>query len=505
VNWRTIVQALKAADMRKRLLAVLGMILVFRVLAHIPIPLAEPTELKQIIDNLLTSTQTSQALGFFDILSGGAFSTLAITLVGISPYISASVIMQLLTKAIPKLETLNKEGEFGRRKINQFTRLLTFPLAVVQSIGVVFVVRQTATQLGGVSLSAISLSQWILMISALTAVAMIVMWLGELITEQGVAGQGISLIVTVGIVSGLPGIISDLLNTVIDQSQKLVIAGKTLPIDMTGLIYALVIGVLTLLITIAVVKLNEAQRRLTINYAKRVQGNRAYGGITSVLPIKLISAGVVPFIFAQAFLAVPDLLSRVFASMSSVRLQELGATLSRLFRYPDASTFAQPGFEPYVYPLVYLLLIVVFTYFYTNVIFNAKELAEGLQKQGGFISDIRAGKQTEQYLSRVVNRLNLFGAFCLGFLALLPIMLQWGFLKFFNISINQIAIGGTSILILVAVALETLRQIESRAMMVTFEMREYAYEGAAPTLSDGRPKRSRRFSAKKLFTKKPKA
>lgn len=498
MSWRVILQSLRSADMRKRLLGVFGLVLVFRFLAHIPIPIAEPEQLRQILDNLVTSTSSTQSVGFFNVLSGGAFSTLAITLVGISPYISASVIMQLLTKALPKLENLNKEGEFGRRKINQYTRMATLPLAIIQSIGVVFVVRQTATQLGGVSLDPMTLHMWVLLVTILTTVAMIVMWLGELVTEQNVAGQGISLLVTVGIVSGLPKIVTDLLSGVINEESKIQFLGKTLPIDPIGLVYAAVIIVLAMVLTIVVVRLNEAQRRLTVNYAKRVQGNRTYGGVTSVLPIKLISAGVVPFIFAQAFLAVPDLVARALTAMSNARLQDIGAKLSIWFQYPDATTFQRTGWEPYLYPVIYFGLIVVFTYFYTNVIFNAKELAENLQKQGGFIADVRAGKQTEKYLGSVVNRLNLFGAVCLGLLAIFPIILQWAFLKVFNIQINQIAIGGTSILILVAVALETLRQIESRALMVTFEMREYAYEGAVKTQDAPATKR---FQRKKRFTK----
>lgn len=463
--------------MRKRVLAVVGMLLIFRVLAHIPIPLGDAQTLKQILENLFTSSNTPQLLSFIDVLSGGALANFSIMLVGLGPYINASIIMQLLTKAIPKLETLNKEGEFGRKKINQYTRILTFPLAIIQSVGAIYLVRQSAARISGIGdiTANASLSQWVLMIAALTGGSMLLMWLGELITEQGI-GNGISLVITVGIVSQLPKTISKVVSTVFNGEGSMTVLGKTLPVDEKSLLFGLLILAITVVATVLIVKLNEASRKITVHYAKRVQGNRAYGGVTTILPVKLITAGVVPIIFAVAFLSVPSFAGQLMVGSGSQRLQNIGTDLVRWFQNPSAQTFEQPGFTPYIYPLVYFLLVFIFTFFYTSITFNSKEISENLQKQGGFIEGIRSGSATESYLGKVVNRLTLFGALSLGFLALMPIIGQI-FLK------TDIALGGTSILILVSVALETLRAIESRALMVTYDQyaeSDFFYDTSAP-------------------------
>ncbi|MES2970790.1 MAG: preprotein translocase subunit SecY [Patescibacteria group bacterium] len=466
MSWKVIWTSLKSSDMRKRILAVLGMLLVFRVLAHIPIPLSNPETLKQVLQNLFTSSDTPQLLSFLDVLSGGALANFSIMLVGLGPYINASIIVQLLTKAIPRLENLNKEGEYGRKKINQYTRMLTFPLAIIQSIGAIYLVRTQAQQIGGIGdiTAGAGIMQWVLMVGALTGGAMILMWLGELMTEQSV-GNGISLIITVGIISSLPSTVNSILTSIIDQSSKFVVFGKTLPINGKGLIFGALMLAIVVAVTVFIVKLNEAARQITINYAKRVQGNRAYGGVTTTLPIKLITAGVIPIIFAVAFLSVPSFAGQLMTTASSANLQAIGDKLVLWFATPSQETFQTPGLIPYIYPAVYFFLVFVFTFFYTSITFNAKEIAENLQKQGGFIADVRSGVQTEKYLSKIVNRLTLFGAISLGFLALLPIIGQ----RFLS---TNIAIGGTSILILVSVALETLRAIESRALMVTYDQYE---------------------------------
>ncbi|HSX44730.1 MAG TPA: preprotein translocase subunit SecY [Candidatus Saccharimonadales bacterium] len=477
MSWKIIWQSLKNSEMRNRILAVVGMLLVFRILAHIPIPISDPHTLKQILDNLLTSSKTPQLLSFIDVLSGGALANFSIMLVGMGPYINASIIMQLLTKAIPKLEALNKEGEFGRKKINQYTRLLTFPLAIIQSVGAIYLVRQSAARISGIGdiTANAHLSQWVLMVAALTGGSMILMWLGELITEQSI-GNGISLVITVGIVSRLPSTISSVTSSILNKSNRMTLFGHTLPVDSRSLLYGLLILAITVAVTVIVVKLNEASRKITIHYAKRVQGNRAYGGVTTILPVKLITAGVVPIIFAVAFLSVPSFTGQIMTGSHSLRLQQLGAKLSLWFQTPSATSFSQHGFTPYIYPLVYFLLVFVFTFFYTSITFNAKEIAENLQKQGGFIEDTRGGSETEKYLSKVVNRLTFFGAISLGLLALLPIIGEI-FLK------SNIALGGTSILILVAVSLETLRAIESRALMVTYDQyaeSDFFYDTSEP-------------------------
>lgn len=463
MSWKVILSSLKNSDMRKRFLAVLGMIFVFRVYAHIPVPLSDPQTLKQILDNVFNSQNTPQLFSFINVLSGGALANFSIMLVGLGAYINASIIMQLLTKAIPQLEAMNKEGEYGRKKINQYTRMLTLPLAIMQSIGAIFLVRQSASSIGGLGDITANTSpiQWVLMVASLTGGAMILMWLGELITEKGI-GNGISLIITVGIVSTLPQTAVKLFNGLIDQTNKMTIFGVQLPINRTSLFYTTILLSSVVILTVFIVKLNEAARRLTINYAKRVQGNRTYGGVTTMMPVKLITAGVVPIIFAVAFLSMPSFAGQLMTGSSSARLQSIGATLVQLFQTPSAQSFQQPGWQPFFYPVVYFVLVVMFTFFYTSIAFNSTEIAENLQKQGGFIEGVRAGKQTEKYLGYVVNRLTLFGAFALGFLAIVPIIGQI-FLS------EDIAFEGTSILILVSVSLETLRQIESRALMVTYD------------------------------------
>ena len=472
--------------MRNRILAVLGMLLVFRILAHIPVPLADPTTLKQVINNLYTQSNSSGLFSVLNVLGGGALANFSIMLVGLGAYINASIIMQLLTKAIPKLETLNKEGETGRKKINQYTRMLTFPLAIVQAVGTIYLIRQEASSIGGLGdiTAHTSMLQWVLMICSLVGGSMILMWLGELITERSI-GNGISLLITVGIVSRLPTTFTSLWSSAYwvkgtnAAGDKLVMFGRNF--SKHGLILFGIVCVAILFITWAVVKLNEASRKLTVNYAKRVQGNRTYGGVTTVLPVKLITAGVIPIIFAVAFLSVPSFVGSILTHGQGVNYiptthwQHIGVTLSQLFQNPTATTFAVGGYKPWVYPITYFLLVFVFTYFYTNVTFNSKEISENLQKQGGFIANVRSGAQTQKYLSKIVNRLTLFGGLALGFLAVLPILAQ--------VKLNQnIAIGGTSILILVSVSLETLRQVESRALMITYDQYEqpdYFYEPAS--------------------------
>ena len=486
MNWGIILKSLGHKEMRNRILAVLGMLLVFRIMAHIPVPLADPHTLKQVLNNLFTQTNSNQLLGFLNVLSGGALANFSIMLVGLGPYINASIIMQLLTKAIPKLEAMNKEGEFGRKRINQYTRMLTFPLAIIQSVGTIYLIRQEASSIGGLGdiTAHTSLMQWVLMIAALTGGSMVLMWLGELITERSI-GNGISLLITVGIVSRLPTLFTQMWSGAYwvkgtnAASDKAYLFHRSF--SRHGLLMFAIVMLAVIFVTWAVVKLNEASRKLTVNYAKRVQGNRTYGGVTTTLPVKLITAGVIPIIFAVAFLSVPNFAGQLLTHGQGVNAvahsswQHLGVTLSTWFQSPSASTFATEGWKAWIYPVTYFLLVFVFTYFYTSVTFNSKEIAENLQKQGGFIANIRSGKQTEKYLSHVVNRLTLFGATALGFLAVLPILAQ--------VKLNQnIAIGGTSILILVSVSLETLRQVESRALMITYDQYEqpdYFYEPAS--------------------------
>lgn len=465
MNWKIIVKSLSNKDMQKRILAVLGILLVFRILAHIPVPISNPETLHQVLQNLFNSENTPQLLNFINVLSGGALANFSIMIAGLGPYINASIIMQLLTKAIPQLEALHKEGEFGQKKINQYTRILTLPLAIIQSVGSIYLIRQYAQSIGGIGDITANTSpiQWVLMVAALTGGSMLLMWLGELVTEQGL-GNGISLLITVGIVSGLPGQISTIFKSVFDGKDRWVLFGQQLPLNKGALVYALVLGGAVLAVTWIVVMLNEGARKLTVNYAKRVQGNRAYGGITTVLPVKLITAGVVPIIFAVAFLSVPSFIGQLLSGSHSPHMAQIGHNLTAWFQQPTAQTFSTEGWQAYIYPATYFFLVFVFTFFYTSITFNSKEIAENLHKQGGFLEGVRGGEQTEKYLSQTINRLTLFGAASLGLLAIVPIIIPP------LLHINQsIAIGGTSVLILVSVALQTLRAVESRALMVTYD------------------------------------
>ncbi len=462
MNWKVIAASFKEKEMRRRIFGVLGILLIYRILSHIPVPLADPQTLKQVLTNLFNS-ETPQLLSFLDVMTGGALANFSIMIAGLGPYINASIIMQLLTKAIPKLEDMRKDGESGQKRINQYTRLLTFPLAIIQAIGSIYLVRQYAQQVGGIGdiTANTSIAQWVLMVAALTGGSMLLMWLGELVTEKSV-GNGISLIITVGIVSSLPATISQFTAAVFNKDAKWEVFGHTLNISLRSLLYTLAILAVVLLVTWIVVMLNEASKRLTINYAKRVQGNRAYGGVTTTLPIKLITAGVIPIIFALAFLSVPSFVGTLLSNSKTEHWQKIGQDLVTWFQNPTPQTFAVGGWEPYIYPVTYFLLVFLFTFFYTSITFNSKEISENLQKQGGFIEGVRSGLTTEKYLSKTVNKLTLFGAIALGLLAVMPIIAQ----IFVG---SSVALGGTSVLILVAVSLETLRAVESRALMVTYD------------------------------------
>lgn len=468
MNWRTIFASLKSRDMQKRLLIVLGIIVTYRLLSQIPVPLAEPTQLKAIIDNTLSSSSFG---GFLNLLSGGALASLSIVLVGLSPYITASVITQLLTKAIPKLEELHKDGESGRRKINQWTRIITLPLAILQSIAFIVIIRQTVLAGNTAVLGNTTPYEWAIAISAMTAGAMLMMWLGELITEQGV-GNGISLLIFAGIISQMPSTLGTMwtsLTNVTDDASKLHIFNWfTLPVNATAFYVTTAVVLVGLLVLYLLVKINEAQRVITINYAKRVQGTSAYSGVKSILPVKLITAGVIPVIFAVAFLALPAFIGQLLKASHNTDWIALGNNLVAWFQTPQPGSFGTGDVTSLIYPAAYFALVVLFTYFYTGIVFNSSEIAENLQKQGGFVEHIRPGEQTEKYLNRTVNRLTLFGALALGLIAVLPFIFEYIFAQL-GINAANLAIGGTGLLIVVSVGLESLRQINSRALMVTYD------------------------------------
>ncbi len=466
MNWKTIFRSFKNKDMQKRLLIVLGLIIGYRFLAHIPVPLAEPTQLKEVINSVVSSTDFG---GFLNLLSGGALASFSIVLVGLSPFITASIITQLMTKAIPKLEELHKDGESGRRKINQWTRMISVPLAVIQSIAFIYILRQSVLAGNTTVLSDPTPVEWIVAVGAMTAGAVLLMWMGELMTEQGI-GNGISLIIFAGIISQLPSTMATIWQSLIDTSAGSlnVFGWFTLPVNPTAFWVVLGVLVVSLLALYILVKINEAQRVITINYAKRVQGNSSYGGVKSILPVKLIAAGVIPVIFAVAFLSLPAFVGQVLKASNNPDYLVLANNLITWFQAPQPGAFTGGSLEAFIYPVAYFALVILFTYFYTGIVFNANEIAENLQKQGGFIEGVRPGLQTEKYLSRTVNRLILFGSLALGLIAVMPFAVEYIFAQL-GINATNLAVGGTGLLIVVTVGLESLRQINSRALMVTYD------------------------------------
>lgn len=469
MNFKTIFKSLKNKDMLKRIAIILGLLVVYRFLAHIPVPLGEPTTFQEAIQNLI---QKSDFGSFLNLISGGGLTAFSILLVGISPYITAQIVVQLITKAIPSLEELSQDGESGRRKISQWTRVLTVPLAIVQSIAYIFILYQSVIASNTALAYTPTTADWMLSVTAMVAGSIILMWFGELMTEQGV-GNGISLIIFTSIISQLPTTLASLGSALFDTSAgTLSLFGWiNLPVNPAMFWITLIFAIAILVVIYFLVKLNEAQRVITINYAKRVHGNSAYGGIKSILPLKLIAAGVVPVIFATAFLSLPALLGQFIQTVNPEGT--FGTTLMTLFTAPSASNFSAMYPEGitaqwFFYPAVYFLLVVMFTYFYTGIIFNTKEIADNLQKQGAFIEGVRPGLQTAEYLGKTINRLNLFGALALGLIAMLPFLTDYIFIIVAGAPMG-LSLSGTGLLIVVTVALENIRQLQSRALMVTYD------------------------------------
>ena len=468
MHFKTIFKSFKNKDMLKRILIVLGIIIVYRFLAHVPVPIGDSSTFKEAVENLLAKSDFSS---FLNLVSGGGLTSLSIILVGLSPFITASIVVQLITKAVPKLEELSQDGETGRRKINQWTRMLTVPLAIVQSVAYIFILKQTAMS-NTVNTIELNGSQWVLAITAMTAGSVLLMWLGELISEQGI-GNGISMVIFASIISQFPNTFASLWASLFDTSAgSLSLFGWfNLPVNPT--VFWILIGFVAALIIVVyfLVKLNEAQRIITINYAKRVHGNSSYGDIKSILPIKLIAAGVVPVIFATSFLALPALIGQLVLTMNPGN--EFATNLINIFTAPSASNFSTQYPDGitgqwFVYPAMYFVLVVAFTYFYASIMYNTNEIADNLQKQGGFIEGVRPGNSTAKYLTNVVNRLNLLGSLSLGLIAMLPFITDYIFILTLGYPIG-LSLSGTGLLIVVTVALESLRQLDSRALMITYD------------------------------------
>lgn len=461
---KTIFKSFKNKDMLKRILIVLGIIIVYRFLSQVPVPMGDPTTFKDAVTRLLSSSDLGS---FINLVSGGGLASFSIILVGLSPYITASIVMQLITKVVPRLEELHKDGETGRRKINQWTRMITIPLAIIQSIAYIFILQKTMLATNTAAYVEPSMYEWIISVTAMTAGSVILMWFGELITEQGV-GNGISMVIMASIVSRFPATLASIGTSLFDTTNgSLSLFGwLSLPVNPTvfWIMIGFVVGII--LVLYILVKINEAQRIVTINYAKRVRGNRTYGGIKSILPMKLITAGVIPVIFAVAFLSLPAFVGQIIKMGNPD--SSLATNLITWFSSPSAQNFTGLTPEWFIYPIAYFALVVAFTYFYTGIVFNTTEIAENLQKQGGFIEGVRPGQHTVKYLGTTMNRLNLFGSLSLGLIAMLPFITDYIFIVTTGAPIG-LSLSGTGLLIVVTVALENIRQVNSRALMITYD------------------------------------
>jgi preprotein translocase subunit SecY len=468
MHFKTIFKSFKNKDMLKRIGIVIAILVVYRFLAHIPVPMGDATTFRDAMSNLISKSDFGN---FINLISGGGLANFSVILVGMSPYITASIVSQLMTKAIPRLEELSEDGETGRRKINQWTRVLSVPLAIVQSIAYCYILFQS---MGSYSTTAFTPTahDWFIAVTAMTAGSVVLMWLGELITEQGI-GNGISTIIFLSIISQFQTTASQLGSALFDQSNGTLSLFGWLNIPVNPTVFWILVGFAIALIIgfYFLVKVNEAQRIVKIHYAKRVHGNQEYGGIESILPIKLIAAGVIPVIFATAFLSLPALIGQFITSANPGN--EFGTTLTTVFTAPSAQNFSTmypDGItgQWFIYPVLYFALVVMFTYFYTSIIFNTKEIADNLQKQGGFIEGVRPGLSTAKFLDRTVVRLNFFGSLTLGFIAMIPFVTDYVFIMLTGQPLG-LSISGTGLLIVVTVALENLRSLDSRALMVTYD------------------------------------
>jgi len=433
---RKIKEILENKGLLKKIFFILFILLLFRIAAHVPIPGPDPENVRNF---LAEAFRGNSVLSFLDIFSGGGISRFSIVMMGLGPYITASIMIQLLTMVVPKLEAISKEGEEGHRKMNQYSRLVALPLSFIEGYAGIRFLQYSSSQTGADFLSGLGLDEWALMLLAIAGGTMFLMWLGELITEKGL-GNGVSIIIFAGIVAGLP-------QSVGQAIQKIIVSEYDMGIIVTQLgILAAIMAVI-----VAIVFVTEGQRKLPISYAKRVRGSKLYGGVESFLPLKLNMSGVIPIIFAGAFMNIPNMIG----FFSQVRNETIAA----------AATWVQETFNPQglPYAVFFFILVFAFTFFSTFLYFKPKDVAENLQKHGGFIPGIRPGTQTEKYLSWLINRVTLWGAIFLSLIAVLPFLIQ----IFANI--GNIVIGGTGLLIVVGVAIEIKNQIDAQIVTRSYE------------------------------------
>ena len=429
-RWPRLIQAgidaFKLPDLRSKILFTLGMLALYRLVAHIPIPGINQAQLDNLFNN-------NQLLGFLDLFSGGALSRMSIVALAVFPYITASIVVQLLTPDIPQLQQMSREGDGGRVKINRLVHWLTVPIALAQAFGQLVLLQQSNV-LANVGLSGANILPTMAAILSMTAGTMFLVWLGELITERGI-GNGISLIIFSGIVVSFPGLITQ---------------GFLSNDNILGIGFFVIIGVLIIAL---IVLFNEAARRIPVQYGRSVfRSGRMYRQSgASYIPLRINSAGMIPLIFAFSIVILPGTIATYFATSGGL-LGDIGAFFAGLFTPTHA-----------LYWVLVFLLVVMFTFFYTLVVFNQQNLAESLQRNGGFVLGIRPGRPTQDYLNRVILRITMGGALFLGFVAIVP------YLASLLTNIQAMTLSSTSLLIMVGVGLDTLRQLEAQLMMRNYE------------------------------------
>ena len=419
----TAVAAFQLPDVRRKILFTIGLLVVFRAVAHIPLP-GVNTEL------LADFFAGNQLLGFMNLLSGGALENFSVVALGVYPYVTANIASTVLVPLIPPLQELSREGEAGRRKIAQWTRLATIPFAMLQGFGQIQILRSAQQGLLSPTLGAFDI---LVMLIVMTAGTMFLLWIGELITENGI-GNGVSIIIFAGIVAGAPAALGQSL-----------FAGE----NIGGFIAVVIIG---LIMIAAIVFVQEAQRRIPVHYAKRIRGTRMYGGQSTHIPLKVNSAGMIPLIFAFSLMLLPATVASYFETSDVSWLANAAGAIALTLSPSNG-----------IYWAFTFLLVIIFTYVYTLVVFQQQNLAENLQKNGGFIPGIRPGRPTHQYLTGVVNRITLAGAVFLGIIAVVPFVAQS------VTGADAVAISSTGMLIVVGVVLDTMRQLESQLMMRNYE------------------------------------
>ena len=420
--FKKLVRVFKDRELRNKIFFVGAMLVIFRIAAHIPIPIVDSERLSDFF-------HSNQLLGMLSMFTGGGMEKFSLVLLGVGPYITASIIMQLLTMIFPQIKEMYQEsGEQGRQKFNQFTRMATVPLAILQSFAMITLLRNQGI-IGNVDNFDIAVA-----ISLITAGTVFLMWLGELISEKKI-GNGISLIIFAGIVAGLP----------MGAQQTI----STMTPDKVPSIIGLLI--MSLIVVLAVVAIAEAQRNIPVSYARRVRGGKTSGGVSTFLPLKVNSAGMIPLIFAMSIMLFPGIVASFFVENPNETIAGVAIFINNLFQ------------DQLFYGILYFLTVFFFTYFYTSIVFDPKNVAENLQKHGGFVPGIRPGGNTAEFLGRVLNRITFLGAVFLGLIAVLPFIGQA------MTNVTTMAIGGAAVLIVVGVVLDSIRQIDSQLTMRDYD------------------------------------